>query len=57
MLPVVREDVRDVRCVQRFILVGEPDPALELRVAGELSVKTGHLDHEHAQVAAAEEVP
>ena len=56
LLPVVGEDDGEVFGVQGPVLVGEPDPAVELRVAGELPVEAGHADQDHAQVAAVEEV-
>ena len=42
--------------VQRLVVVGEPDPAVQLGIAGQLSVEAGHADEDHAQVAAVEEV-
>jgi hypothetical protein len=53
----VGEDDGEVFGVQGSVLVGEPDAAVELRVAGELPVEAGHADQDHAQVAAVEEVP
>jgi hypothetical protein len=37
--------------------VGEPDPAVELWVAGELPVEAGHADEDQAEIASVEEVP
>ena len=56
LVPVVGEHGRDVVGVQRPVLVGEADPAVELRVAGELPVEAGHADQDQAEVAAVEEV-
>ena len=42
--------------VQRLVVVGEPDPPVQLGIAGQLSVEAGHADEDHAQVAAVEEV-
>ena len=42
---------------KRLVLVREPDPAVELGVAGELPVEAGHADQDDAHVAAVEEVP
>ena len=50
------ENVGDVLCVQWPVLVGEPDPAVELGVAGELPVEPGHADQDQAHVAAVEKV-
>jgi hypothetical protein len=52
----VPENVGDVLCVQWPVLVGEPDSTVELGVAGELPVESGHADQDHAHVAAVEEV-
>ena len=41
---------------KRQVVVGEPDPAVELRVAGQLSFEPGHPDQDHADVAAVEVV-
>ena len=57
LVPVLGEHGRDVVGVERLVLVGEPDPAVELRVAGELPVEAGHADQDQAEVASVEEVP
>ena len=36
--------------------MGEPDPAVELWVAGELPVEAGHADEDQSEVASVEEV-
>ena len=41
----------------RLVLVGEPDPAVQLGVAGELPVEAGHTDQDQAEIASVEEVP
>jgi hypothetical protein len=41
LLPVLREYGGDVFGVEWFVLVGEADPAVELRVAGQLPVEAG----------------
>ena len=49
-------DAGDVLGVERFVVVGEPDSAVELRVAGELAVEPGHADEDDAHVGPVEEV-
>jgi len=56
LLPVVREHGGDVFGVEWLVLVGEADPAVELRVAGQLPVEAGHADQDHTEVGAVEEV-
>ena len=51
------EHSRDVVGVERLVLVGEPDPAVQLGVAGELPVEAGHTDQDQAEIASVEEVP
>jgi hypothetical protein len=57
LLPVVLEDLGGIHGIQRPVLVSEPDPAVKLRAAGELTIKSGHADQDHPDVVAVEEVP
>jgi hypothetical protein len=43
--------------VQWPVLVGESDPGVQLRVAGELPFESGHADQDEADVVAVEVVP
>jgi hypothetical protein len=56
LVPVVREYQQEVVGIQRLVLVGEADPAVQLRVSGALPVESGHADQDQTQVAAVEEV-
>ena len=56
LVPVVGQDEREVVGVERLVLVGEADPAVQLGVAGQLPVEAGHADQDQAEVAAVEEV-
>jgi hypothetical protein len=54
--PVQGQHERHVVGVQWSVLVGESDPAVELRVAGELPFESGHADQDEADVVAVEVV-
>ena len=49
---VVLQDEDQLVGGQRPVLVDEPDPAVELRVAGEAFFDAGHADQDHAEAAA-----
>jgi hypothetical protein len=57
LVPVLGEHGRDVVGVERLVLVGESDPAVQLWVAGELPVEAGHADQDQSEIASVEEVP
>ena len=51
-VPVVGEDDGEVLGVQGSVLVGEPDAAVELRVAREAFLQSRHPDQDQAGLAA-----
>ena len=55
--PVQGQHGRHVVGVQWPVLVGESDPAVQLRVAGQLPFESGHADQDQADVVAVEVVP
>ncbi len=57
LVPVLGEHSRDLVGVERLVLAGEPDPAVQLWVAGELPVEAGHTDQDQAEIASVEEGP
>ncbi len=56
VLPVVGQDDRDVFGVKRPVLVGKPDPTVQLRVSGELTFEARHADQDHADIGSGEEI-
>jgi hypothetical protein len=54
--PVAGQDEGDFVVVQRSVLVGEPDSAVELRVCGQSFLDAGHADEEQPEVLAVEAV-
>ena len=55
-VPVLGEHGAEVFGIQWQVVVGEPDPAAKLRVAGQLTFEPGHTDQDQPDVAAVEVV-
>ena len=54
MVPVLGEYLWDVGRVERPVLVGESDTAVELRVASQATLQPGHADQDQSDVVAVE---
>ena len=46
LVPILGQHGRDVVGVERLVLVGDPDPAVQLWVTGELPIEARHPDED-----------